>query len=119
MQEFGPAFDSEVLQNKKKLDACDLICMVYDSADTNSFAYVAGLRVGFAAADGQEKYQLDHLPIVYIATKSDLDLVAQRYVVQPDAYCRSLGLVVPMSVSMKTGSSKDLFHMLVGVCMNP
>ncbi len=47
MQEFGPAFDAEVLQNKKKLDACDLICMVYDSADTNSFAYVAGLRVGF------------------------------------------------------------------------
>jgi Ras family protein T1 len=49
MQEFGPAFDAEVLQNKKKLEACDLICMVYDSTDTNSFAYVANLRVhGFS-----------------------------------------------------------------------
>ena len=56
---------------------------------------------------------------MFIATKSDLDLVAQRTLLQPDAYCRSLGLVVPMSVSMKTGTSKDLFHMLVGVSMNP
>ena len=57
--------------------------------------------------------------MVFISTKSDLDLVAQRHPVQPDAYCRSLGLSVPMGVSMKSGPSHDLFHMLVTVCMNP
>lgn len=93
------------------MDQCDLICLVYDSADTNSFAYIASLR---------DKYKIDHLPVVYIATKSDLDLVAQRYALQPDTYCRQLGLVVPMNVSMKTASSaKDLVHMLVGVCITP
>lgn len=45
MQEFGPTLEAEVLQNKKKLDACDVLCMVYDSGDANSFAYVANLRV--------------------------------------------------------------------------
>jgi Ras family protein T1 len=45
MQEFGPNLDSEVLQNKKKMELCDLVCMVYDSADANSFAYIANLRV--------------------------------------------------------------------------
>ncbi|KAJ3261803.1 ERMES complex Ca(2+)-binding regulatory GTPase gem1 [Boothiomyces macroporosus] len=45
MQEFGPNLEAEILQNKKKLDACDLICMVYDSGDANSFAYLAALRV--------------------------------------------------------------------------
>lgn len=63
---------------------------------------------------------MDDLPVVFIATKSDLDLVAQRFPLQPDAYCRSLGLVVPMSVSMKAGgATKDLFHMLMGICTNP
>ena len=45
MQEFSPQVDSEVLQNKKKIDACDVFCFVYDSGDANSFAYVANLKV--------------------------------------------------------------------------
>jgi Ras family protein T1 len=59
------------------------------------------------------------LPVVFIATKSDLDLVAQRYPVQPDQYCRSLGLSVPISVSMKTGVTADLYNTLVSVCISP
>lgn len=61
---------------------------------------------------------MDGIPIVFIATKSDLDLVAQRSKIQPDAYCRSLGLSVPMNISLTT-SSRELFRMLVGVCMQP
>lgn len=45
MQEFGPHFDSEILSRPKKLEACDLVCLVYDSGDVNSFSYVADLRV--------------------------------------------------------------------------
>ena len=47
MQEFGPKGDAEVLSNRKKLEACDVICLVYDSSDVNSFAYIANLRVRF------------------------------------------------------------------------
>ena len=45
MQEFGPSVASEVLKNKKRLETCDLLCMVYDSDDPNSFSYVASLIV--------------------------------------------------------------------------
>lgn len=45
MQEFGPNVDAEILQNKKRMDQCDVVCLVYDSADVNSFAYVASLVV--------------------------------------------------------------------------
>jgi hypothetical protein len=45
MQEFGPNYDAEVLQNKKRLEACDVLVFVYDSGDVNSFAYVANLLV--------------------------------------------------------------------------
>ncbi|KND04037.1 small GTP-binding protein domain [Spizellomyces punctatus DAOM BR117] len=110
MQEFGPKFDSEVLQNRKRLEACDVLCFLYDSGDVNSFAYVANLR---------NRYEIDHLPCVFVATKSDTDLVPQRYDMQPDAYCRGLGLAVPISVSIKDNVTAELFGMLVGVAMEP
>ncbi len=47
MEEYGPQFDSEILSNRKKLEACDVLCFVYDSSDPHSFAYVAQLRVSF------------------------------------------------------------------------
>ena len=45
MEEYGSQFDTTVLQNRRKLEACDVLCFVYDSGDANSFAYVANLRV--------------------------------------------------------------------------
>ncbi|KAI9207509.1 P-loop containing nucleoside triphosphate hydrolase protein [Polychytrium aggregatum] len=110
MQEFGSKYDSEVLQNRKKLDACDFLCFIYDSSDVNSFAYVAGIR---------SKFQVDHLPCIFVATKSDCDLVPQRYEIQPDVYCRNLKLPVPISVSLKHGMTADIYSTLVGVAMDP
>ncbi|KAJ3133446.1 ERMES complex Ca(2+)-binding regulatory GTPase gem1 [Geranomyces variabilis] len=110
MQEFGPKFDSEILQNRRKLEACDVLCFLYDSGDVNSFAYVANLR---------NRYRIDHIPCVFVATKSDTDLVPQRFEVQPDAYCRALGLAVPISLSIKDNVTAELFSLLVGVAMDP
>ncbi|KAJ3021068.1 UNVERIFIED_CONTAM: ERMES complex Ca(2+)-binding regulatory GTPase gem1 [Siphonaria sp. JEL0065] len=110
MQEFGANYESEILQNKKKLESCDIICFVYDSGDVNSFAYVANLR---------SRYDLGHIPCVFVATKSDQDLVPQKYEVQPDAYCRQEGLTVPVSVSVKDSMMADVFHRIVEVAMEP
>ncbi|KAI9003165.1 P-loop containing nucleoside triphosphate hydrolase protein [Gaertneriomyces semiglobifer] len=110
MQEFGPKYDSEILQNRKRLDACDVLCFLYDVGDINSFAYVANLR---------NRYEIDDLPCVFVATKSDTDMVPQKYEVQPDAYCRALGLAVPVTVSIKDNIKAELFSMLVGVSMDP
>ncbi|CAG8607356.1 13079_t:CDS:10, partial [Acaulospora colombiana] len=86
LQEFGSKYEAEILQNKRKLEACDLICFVYDSSDTNSFSYIAELR---------------------------------RHEVQPDVYCRNLGLAVPLSVSVKNQQTADLWNLLTGVSINP
>ncbi|KAI8370546.1 EF hand associated-domain-containing protein [Radiomyces spectabilis] len=110
LQEVGAEQEAEILSNKKRLDACDLLCFVYDTSDVNSFGYVASLR---------EKYKIDHLPIVFIATKCELDLVTQRYEVQPDVYCRNIRLAVPLSVSVKEHQLADVYHILTGLAMNP
>lgn len=131
MQEVEPSQVSEILSSKKKLDKCDLLCFVYDTSDANSFGYVAALRVrihGLYDSESvikseycqlQEKYKIDHVPTVIVATKCELDLVTQRCEVQPDIYCRNLGLAVPLSVSVKENQMADLYHILTGVAMNP
>lgn len=110
MQEFGNNNEIEILKDRKQLDLADVIVFVYDSSDVNSFAYIAGLR---------SEYNLDEYPIIYVSTKNDSDLVQQRYEVQPDAYCRNLGLAVPICVSVKSNEMADLYSLIAGVAMNP
>ena len=101
---------------------------MHDSSDTNSFSYISNLRVrilGYVIDHtheltlSQQQYSLDHIPTIFVATKSDLDLALQRHEVQPDVYCRRLGLSVPVAVSVKTGQTADVFHAICGVAMNP
>ncbi|KDQ62481.1 hypothetical protein JAAARDRAFT_121545 [Jaapia argillacea MUCL 33604] len=110
LEEFGARYEAETLRNSKKTDLPDVIVYVYDSSDTNSFSYISNLR---------QQYSLDHIPTLFVATKSDLDLALQRHEVQPDVYCRRLGLQVPVAVSVKTGQTADVFHVICGVAMNP
>lgn len=110
LQEFGSKYEPEVLRNSKKTDLADVIVYVHDSSDTNSFSYISNLR---------QQYSLDHIPTLFVATKSDLDLAQQRHEVQPDVYCRRLNLQVPVAVSVKTGQIADVFHAICGVAMHP
>ncbi|KAK7681576.1 ERMES complex Ca(2+)-binding regulatory GTPase gem1 [Cerrena zonata] len=112
LQEFGSKYEAETLKNSKKTDIADVIAYVYDSSDTNSFSYISNLRQ-------QYSHSLDHIPTLFIATKSDLDLAQQRHEVQPDVYCRKLGLAVPVAVSVKTGQMADVFHAMCGIAMKP
>lgn len=87
MQEFGSRYEAETLRNPKKTDIADVIVYVYDSSDTNSFSYISNLRVSRAAVSSndsvsplisaQQQYNLDHIPTLFVATKSDLDLAMQ------------------------------------------
>jgi Ras family protein T1 len=110
LQEFGSKFEPEVLRHSKKTDLADVIVYVHDSSDTNSFSYISNLR---------QQYSLDHIPTLFVATKSDLDLAQQRHEVQPDVYCRRLSLQVPVAVSVKTGQTADVFHAICSVAMHP
>ncbi|KAG6377076.1 mitochondrial Rho 1 [Boletus reticuloceps] len=110
LQEFGSKYEAETLRSSKKTDLADLIVYVHDSSDTNSFSYISNLR---------QQYNLDHIPTLFVATKSDLDLAQQRHEVQPDVYCRRLGLQVPVAVSIKTGQTADVFHVMCSIAVNP
>nr|AOC97476.1 Rho family protein [Volvariella volvacea] len=110
LQEFGSRYEPEILRNSKKTDIADVVVYVHDSSDTNSFSYISNLR---------QQYSLDQIPTLFVATKSDLDLALQRHEVQPDVYCRRLGLQVPVSVSAKTGQTADVFHTICSIAMNP
>ena len=62
----------------------DVIVYVHDSSDTNSFSYISNLRVSVASLlhaarlkTSQQQYSLDHIPTLFVATKSDLDLALQ------------------------------------------
>ncbi|KZV73774.1 mitochondrial Rho GTPase [Peniophora sp. CONT] len=110
LQEFGSSYEAEILKSSKKTDLADVIVYVYDSSDTNSFSYISNLR---------QQYSLDHIPTLFVATKSDLDLAQQRHEVQPDVYCRRLNLQVPVAVSVRTGQMADVFQTICSIAMRP
>ncbi|SCV74493.1 BQ2448_8134 [Microbotryum intermedium] len=110
LQEFGSNYESEMLRMSKKLAMADALIFVYDSSDTNSFSYISNLR---------QHFKLDDHPSLFVATKSDLDLAQQRHEVQPDTYCRKLGLQVPVAVSVKQGQLADLFHTMTSIATHP
>ncbi|SDA04574.1 BZ3501_MvSof-1269-A2-R1_Chr3-2g06294 [Microbotryum saponariae] len=110
LQEFGSNYESEMLRMAKKLAMADALIFVYDSSDTNSFSYISNLR---------QQFKLDDHPSLFVATKSDLDLAQQRHEVQPDTYCRKLGLQVPVAVSVKQAQLADLFHTITSVATHP
>lgn len=111
LQELGE-LEPAILENQKRLDQCDILCCVYDSADPDSFSHLVELR---------EKYpQIDQLPVVYAALKADLDRQQQRTDEQPDQCCTRLGLNIPMHVSAEWPASLNaLFMQLVEAAQNP
>lgn len=110
LQEFGSKYESEMLRNTKRLDQADVLIFIHDSSDTNSFSYISNLR---------QQYSLDHIPSIFVATKSDCDLAQQRHEVQPDVYCRRLGLPAPLAVSALSGPLPNLWVAITRVALSP
>lgn len=127
LQEFGSRYEAEVLRNSTKLQMADVIVFIYDSSDTNSFSYISNLR--------QQYPLLVNLPSLFLATKSDLDLVQQRHEVQPEVYCSKLGLRIPgailssssfessnsgpIHVSVKMDQLADVFAIVCEIAQDP
>ncbi|KAJ1512098.1 ERMES complex Ca(2+)-binding regulatory GTPase gem1, partial [Coelomomyces lativittatus] len=109
LQEFGSQYEKDILTNKKKMELCDVLCFIYDSSDVNSFSYAAQLVLQMQIS----------LPCIFIATKSDLDLVQQRYEVPPDVFCKNLCLEKPIHLSVKHHITADIYHVLASMAINP
>jgi Ras family protein T1 len=110
LEELGE-LEPAILENRAKLDACDLICYTYDSSDPDSFSHIVSLR---------EKYpHLDDLPAVYTALKADQDKTTQRSEDQPDEYTRNLNMPSPLHVSARWNSISELFVTLAESATHP
>ncbi len=110
LEELGE-LELAILENQAKLEACDLICYTYDSADPDSFSHIVELR---------QKYpHLDNLPNIYVALKADLDKTTQRSEQQPDQYTVGLMMNSPLHVSVTWHSINDLFVTLAEAAINP
>lgn len=112
LEELGE-LEPAILENKRRLDQCDVICYAYDSSDPELFQYLVNLR---------EKYRLllDDIPSVFAALKADLDKQQQRSDVQPESYTRDLFLGSPLHISSSwTTSLHELFIQLVDAAKMP
>jgi Ras family protein T1 len=110
LEELGE-LEPAILENRAKLDACDLICYSYDSSDPDSFSHIVDLRKRFP--------QLDELPAIYTALKADKDKTTQRSELQPDQYTSSLMMSTPLHVSVTWNSISELFVGLAEAATNP
>ncbi|CAG8978028.1 hypothetical protein HYALB_00000698 [Hymenoscyphus albidus] len=110
LEELGE-LEPAILENRAKLDACDLICYTYDSSDPDSFSHIVSLR---------KKYpHLDELPAIYTALKADQDKTTQRSEMQPDQYTMGLNMNAPLHVSVTWHSISELFVTLAEAATNP
>lgn len=68
MQEFDSTMDYEVINNPSMMEACDVVLLVFDSSDSNSFQYIADIAIQIRAKKTR---------IVIASAKTDAHLVAQ------------------------------------------
>eukprot|EP00871_Galdieria_phlegrea_P001187 jgi/Galph1/2069/GphlegSOOS_G753.1 len=94
------------------LDACDVVCLLYDIHEPKSFSYAARLYQNLVALRPL-------LPVVFVATKADLSGTSQHYEVSPTEFCDHLSLPHPVKVSFRLQEDADIFQMLVGVGLHP
>ena len=110
LEELGE-LEPAILENKSKLDTCDILIYTYDSSDPDSFSHITSLR---------SKYpNLEDLPALYVALKADNDKTTQRSEVQPDDYTTALGMNKPLHVSVTWDSISEMFVQIAEAAVFP
>ena len=110
LEELGE-LEPAILENKAKLDGCDLLVYAYDSSDADSFSHIVSLREKFP--------HLDDLPALYVALKADNDKTTQRAEVQPEEYASALWMNKPLHVSVTWSSIQELFVQIAESAISP
>ena len=110
LEELGE-LEPAILENKAKLEACDMLVYVYDSSDPDSFSHITNQRT--------KHPHLEDLPGLFVALKADNDKTTQRAEVQPDEYTMALGLSKPLHVSVTWQSISELFVQIGEAALSP
>ncbi|KDR15477.1 mitochondrial Rho GTPase isoform X2 [Zootermopsis nevadensis] len=80
---------------------CDVACLLYDVSNPKSFEYSARIYL---------KYFADSkIPILIVATKSDLEETRQDYLLQPAAFCSHHKLPSPQPFTASGKIKREIF----------
>ncbi|XP_052129574.1 mitochondrial Rho GTPase isoform X4 [Frankliniella occidentalis] len=97
---------------------CDVVCLLYDGNHPKSFEYVAEIYMRY--------FQGSKVPVLVVASKSDLPPVRQDYIVQPDEFCSRHKLAPPhlfSAAASPTGTpqhtDKDVYVKLATMAVFP
>jgi Ras family protein T1 len=110
LEELGE-LDPAILENKSKLDACDLLIYAYDSSNPDSFAHLPALRNRYP--------HLASVPGLFVALKADKDKTTQHSEQQPDEFTAALAMNKPLHASVTWRSMGELFVPITEAALNP
>jgi Ras family protein T1 len=91
--------------------SCDVACLLYDVTNPCSFEYCARLYQQYFAARS--------VPVLIVGCKAEHHAVAQDFELQPDEFCRSVGLPPPQLVSCLDRINRDIYVKLTTMAVYP
>jgi len=104
LQEFG-AKEQEVLSSKELMKGCDVMCLIYDVSDPQSFEHCNKIIS-----------RSSKMPFIIVANK--IDLQEQPQTVSPIDVCKELGIAAPLRVSLKNDNT-EVFSKIVKAAIKP
>lgn len=115
MREINEESVSSLLENKEALAPCDVAAFVYDSSSEESFHRAAEILEKVAAHGERYGYEV---PCLLIAAKDDAES-SPSCITSSARICATMGLEVPISVSMKLGDLNNIFRRIVEASQRP
>jgi mitochondrial Rho GTPase 1 len=101
--------------SKRELEACDVMCIVFNSASMESFEQAVRIHNAVLA-----KSEIVKVPVVFVAVRAEAGAEDVLSVVEAgDAYCEQHNLASPVRVSPGDSDFGSLYRDLVGVALHP
>ncbi|XP_054289732.1 mitochondrial Rho GTPase isoform X2 [Macrosteles quadrilineatus] len=91
--------------------ACDVVCLVYDGTDPQSFEYIANVYLKY--------YRESKIPVMVVCTKADQPQVRQEFDLQPAEFCDLQKLSPPHAFTANKESASELFVKLATMAAFP
>jgi len=108
--------DKDLINGKEELHSgeshCDVVCLVYDASHPRSFELCARLYLKYFGGTEQ--------PVLVVGNKSDLGVVKQDYIMQPDIFCSKHKLPPPQLICCTDSTlNKEIFIKLATMAAFP
>ncbi|XP_071057642.1 mitochondrial Rho GTPase isoform X2 [Onthophagus taurus] len=90
---------------------CDVACLMYDCSNPKSFEYITRIFIKYFAES--------KIPVLIVASKSDLKEERQDYLLQPTTFCQKYRIIPPQTFSIKGHFRKDVYVKLATMAAFP